>query len=230
MATLAHSTDCCASPRPAAGTSAENAADPVLSAVLAYREEESRISALPDPDFDDVPMPAWERLEKGPRLPAATTREGAVEALRTAAEFHSHSTSRFFVANLIQAALGFLDAAPPADPVFEAIAAWRTASDHFWTLGSPEAPEVSDSVLNAAGRDELTAAFAALKTAPITLFGLRAFCEMAAEMSRREAECSGLAGMHPDGEDVNAEIVFMQTLATAARNLLPEAAMAGANG
>ena len=85
MAALAHSTDRRADLRGAVHTHAKDSADPVLVAVLAYEAEANRINNLPGALLDEAPMPVWEQLENGPPLPAATTREGALAALRCAA-------------------------------------------------------------------------------------------------------------------------------------------------
>lgn len=264
-------------PANAAGMPAENSADPVLTAVLAYEAEASHINGLPGPDLDGVPMPAWERLEHGPHLPPAKTREGALAALRCAVQYEKELHTPGMVANLTQAALGFfqratgpedrIDAAlteiraalaekypdhfvtghaslrvstgavvagaypekgyearlhfhaddPVHDPALEVIAEWRVVSDRYWSFAG-----LPDDVMRAAEVMDAAATIRAMNTVPTTLEGLRAFCEMACLMTGREtAGGGGLSDWRPrKGESVEA--MFMRTLATAVRNLLPE--------
>lgn len=192
-------------------------ADPVLAAVQSYRAECERIDALPADSLERAEHPVWNALENGDPLPGATTREGATAALRTALEYHLHTDSRFFVANLLYAALAFFEADAAGDPAIEAIAEWRVVSDRYWShAGSP------DEVMNAAEVVDAAATIRAMNTVPTSLPGLRAFCEMACTMSGREtAGGGGLSDWRPfKGESVEA--MFMRTLAAAVRNLLPE--------
>ena len=86
-------------------------ADPVLDAVTAYRDEAARLNAMPEEISEDEPQPVWEALENGGTyLPAATTQKGAIEALRLALEIDREFSSTNILPNLMQAALGFLEA------------------------------------------------------------------------------------------------------------------------
>lgn len=118
--------------------------------------------------------------------------------------------------------------APPTarthDPVFAAITEYRSAWTAFW--GCPSAP---DRAMNALCRRHSLATLAALQTMPTTLRGLRAYCEFGAELVARQHqinEGAGLVGYVPGAprNTINAEALFMQTLADATRRLLPEPA------
>ena len=107
------------------------------------------------------------------------------------------------------------------DRIFAALADWRALSDHFWSLD-----DVPDAEMNAACAAESTAALHVLTTVPRTLPGLGAFCELGDSMSRAEhGRDDGLMNWSPGyalgGNHDDAETLFMNTLAEAARRLLP---------
>lgn len=85
-------------------------ADPLLALVEAYRDECARLDAMPGSIPDDEPIPVWDALNAGP-LPAATTKEGAMEALRLVIEMHEYFASADAMPHLVQAALQFLEGA-----------------------------------------------------------------------------------------------------------------------
>lgn len=85
-------------------------ADPLHDLVTAYRDECARIDAIPGDIPDDTPMPVWDVMN-GDIIPVATTKEGAMAALRLAIDLHEDFASVDAVPNLMRAALGFLEAA-----------------------------------------------------------------------------------------------------------------------
>lgn len=85
-------------------------ADPLHDLVRAYRDECASLNAIPGDIPDDEPMPVWHALNGG-ALPAAATKEGAMEALRLAIDLHEDFASVDAVPNLMRAALGFLEGA-----------------------------------------------------------------------------------------------------------------------
>ncbi|MFG1341361.1 hypothetical protein [Xanthobacter autotrophicus] len=83
-------------------------ADPLLALVEAYRDECARLDAIPGNILDDEPMPVWDALNEG-RIPAATSTEGAIAALRLAKEMCEDFGGADAIPNLIGAALRFLE-------------------------------------------------------------------------------------------------------------------------
>ena len=99
-----------------------------------------------------------------------------------------------------------------ADPSIAAIEAYRAAHRVF-----TDAPD--DDALESASKAESVAAIAALTTVPTTAAGLRAFCEFGAWLlSVGETE---LHAWTPGDPERDAEQMYLTTLATAARHLLP---------
>ncbi|MFG1179001.1 hypothetical protein [Xanthobacter versatilis] len=83
-------------------------ADPLRALVAAYRDECARLNAIPGDIPDDTPMPVWNALNEG-RIPVATSKEGAIAALKLAVEMCEDFSGVDAVPNLMQAALGFLE-------------------------------------------------------------------------------------------------------------------------
>ena len=107
------------------------------------------------------------------------------------------------------------------DPIFAALANWRVLSDHYWSLD-----DIPDDEMNAACAAESAAALRALTTVPTTVQGLRAFCEFGETISIAEhGRDGGLINWTPGyalpGSHDDAEALFMNTLAKAARSLVP---------
>lgn len=90
---------------------AAHAADPLVALVADYRAECEQLNATVGDIPDDAPMPIWHALNKG-RIPAATSKAGAVAALRLAAEMCEDFGGADAIPNLMQAALNFLEGAP----------------------------------------------------------------------------------------------------------------------
>jgi len=85
-------------------------ADPLLGLVEAYRDECARLVTIPGDIPDDELMPVWDTLNSSPRL-AATSKEGAIAALRLAKEMCEDFSGVEAIPNLIGAALRFLEGA-----------------------------------------------------------------------------------------------------------------------
>ncbi|MFG1294079.1 twin-arginine translocation signal domain-containing protein [Xanthobacter versatilis] len=85
-------------------------ADPLLDLVTAYRDECAWLNSTIGDIPDDAPMPVWDALNEG-RIPVATSKEGAIAALRLAVEMCEDFSGVDAVPNLMQAALGFLEGA-----------------------------------------------------------------------------------------------------------------------
>ncbi|MFG1202358.1 hypothetical protein V5F29_08190 [Xanthobacter aminoxidans] len=92
------------------GSAAAHAADPLVALIAAYRAECEQLDATVGDIPDDAPMPIWHALNKG-RIPPATSRAGAIAALRLAAEMCEDFGGADAIPNLMQAALGFLEGA-----------------------------------------------------------------------------------------------------------------------
>lgn len=93
---------------PAAAQPAGN--DPLCALVAAYRAECDWLNSTVGDIPDDAPMPIWHALNEG-RIPAATSKAGAVAALRLAVEMSEDLAGADAVPNLMQAALSFLEGA-----------------------------------------------------------------------------------------------------------------------
>lgn len=83
-------------------------ADPLCALVAAYRAECERLNATVGDIPDDAPMPVWHALNEG-RIPPATSRAGAVSALRLAVEMSNHFGGVDAIPTLMKAALAFLE-------------------------------------------------------------------------------------------------------------------------
>lgn len=83
--------------------------DPILELVRAYYDECAHLRALPGDIPEDYPQPAWERLESGDPLPVATTREGAIQALRLADHLDADFSGTMAVPMLVQSVIAFLE-------------------------------------------------------------------------------------------------------------------------
>ncbi|MFS8037719.1 hypothetical protein ACI7BZ_12295 [Xanthobacter sp. AM11] len=84
-----------------------HAADPLVALIAAYRTECEQLNATVGDIPDDTPMPVWQALNEG-RIPAATSKEGAIAALQLAVEMSEDFAGADTVPNLMQAALSFL--------------------------------------------------------------------------------------------------------------------------
>lgn len=83
-------------------------ADPLRALIAAYRTECAWLNATIGDIPDDTPMPVWNALNEG-RIPVATSKEGAIAALKLAVEMCEDFSGVDAVPNLMQAALGFLE-------------------------------------------------------------------------------------------------------------------------
>lgn len=83
-------------------------ADPLRALVAAYRAECAWLNSTIGDIPDDAPVPIWDALNEG-RIPAATSKEGAIAALRLAAEMCEDFGGADAIPNLIGAALSFLE-------------------------------------------------------------------------------------------------------------------------
>ncbi|MDI4667082.1 hypothetical protein K9U40_22560 [Xanthobacter autotrophicus] len=83
-------------------------ADPLRALVEAYRAECAWLNSTIGDIPDDAPMPIWDALNEG-NIPAATSKEGAIAALRLAVEMCEDFSGVDAVPNLMRAALGFLE-------------------------------------------------------------------------------------------------------------------------
>ena len=92
------------------GPAIAHPADPLVALIAAYRAECEQLDATVGEIPDDAPMPIWHALNDG-RVPAATSKAGAVAALRLAAEICEDFGGADAVPNLMQAALSFLEGA-----------------------------------------------------------------------------------------------------------------------
>lgn len=92
------------------GVAAAHAADPLVALIAAYRAECEQLNATVGDIPDDAPMPIWHALNDG-RIPPATSKEGAIAALRLAVEMCEDFAGADAVPNLMQAALSFLEGA-----------------------------------------------------------------------------------------------------------------------
>lgn len=82
--------------------------DPVAAMVAAYRDECTRLNAIKGDISEDEPMPVWDALG-AEEFPVATTKEGAVEALRLAIEMGDENMRLDPMSNLLRSALGFFE-------------------------------------------------------------------------------------------------------------------------
>lgn len=85
-------------------------ADPLCALVAAYRAECAWLNSTIGDIPDDTPLPVWEALNEN-RIPAATSREGSIAALRLAVEMCEDFSGVEAIPNLVEAALGFLEGA-----------------------------------------------------------------------------------------------------------------------
>lgn len=92
------------------GLAAAHAADPLVALIAAYRAECEQLNATVGDIPDDAPMPIWHALNEG-RIPPATSKAGAIAALRLAVEMSEDFSGVDAVPNLMQAALSFLEGA-----------------------------------------------------------------------------------------------------------------------
>lgn len=92
------------------GPSAAHPADPLCALVAAYRAECAWLNATVGDIPDGTPTPIWGALNEG-RIPAATSKEGAIAALQLAVEMSGDFSGVDAVPNLMQAALSFLEGA-----------------------------------------------------------------------------------------------------------------------
>lgn len=93
------------------GPAAAHAADPLVALIAAYRAECEQLNATVGDILDDAPMPIWHALNEG-RIPAATSKAGAIAALGLAMEMCEDFGGADAIPNLMQAALSFLEGAP----------------------------------------------------------------------------------------------------------------------
>lgn len=110
-----------------------------------------------------------------------------------------------------------------ADPSIVAINAYREARSAYDALFQVPGDRFDeDPEIDAALKALCVAELRALRTVPTTAAGLRAFCEFAAQANAEAELCSWTPGVPlgivdlPDGAEM-----FITTLATAARRLLP---------
>jgi hypothetical protein len=92
------------------GPATAHAADPLVVLVAAYRAECEQLNATVGDIPDDAPMPIWDALNES-RIPAATSKAGAIVALKLAVEMCEDFGGADAVPNLMQAALSFLEGA-----------------------------------------------------------------------------------------------------------------------
>ncbi len=106
-----------------------------------------------------------------------------------------------------------------ADPVYEAIAEWKRASDAYYGMDTDDG--MSDEAMNALTNADAAASFRALTTVPATLAGLLAFCQFGNEAVRlnRLYFSGGLRDWTPGPNAEDAEGLFFATLTTAVRHL-----------
>ncbi|MFG1211052.1 hypothetical protein V5F72_01360 [Xanthobacter flavus] len=97
-------------------SAAAHPADPLCALVAAYQAECERLNATVGDIPDDAPTPVWHALNEG-RIPAATSKAGAIAALRLAVEMSEDFSGVDAVPNLMQAALSFLEGAAARPPV-----------------------------------------------------------------------------------------------------------------
>lgn len=88
-------------------SAAAQPADPLCALVAAYRAECERLNATVGDIPDEAPMPVWHALNEG-CMPAATSKAGAVAALRLAVEMSEDFGGLDAIPNLMQAAPAFL--------------------------------------------------------------------------------------------------------------------------
>lgn len=91
-------------------SSAAQPADPLCALVADYRAECERLNLTVGDIPDDAPMPIWHALNEG-RIPVATSKEGAIVALRLAAGMCEDFGGADAIPNLMHAALSFLEGA-----------------------------------------------------------------------------------------------------------------------
>ena len=92
------------------GPATIHAADPLVALIAAYRAECEQLNATVGDIPEDAPMPIWHALNEG-RIPAATSKAGAIAALRLAMEMCEDFGGADAIPNLMQAALSFLEGA-----------------------------------------------------------------------------------------------------------------------
>ncbi|WP_024277385.1 hypothetical protein [Xanthobacter sp. 126] len=92
------------------GPAPARAADPLVALIADYRAECEQLNATVGDIPDDAPMPIWHAINEG-RIPAATSKAGAIVALKLAVEMCEDFDGADAVPNLMQAALSFLEGA-----------------------------------------------------------------------------------------------------------------------